>query len=90
MGKRTTWVRHGSRDQKSLKKGEIIRRHIRMNKYEYGKALGGFGMSCSTVGGAIFVGPARVKGSIKEKERWHRDHDRIERKTSRRKSRRNK
>jgi len=83
---RKTWVRHGSRDQKPLKKGELIRRRLSMGKYEYGRADGGFGMNADTVGGSLFVKPARGQaGSVKEKVRWHRDGMHIERVTSRRK-----
>ena len=75
------WVKHGPFDQPPINEGDLIRRHIGMEKFEYGIASGGFGLNTQTIGGAIFVKPAKgVEGSITEPERWNRDNDVIQRK----------
>ncbi|MHA2433836.1 MAG: hypothetical protein ACXADO_11455 [Candidatus Thorarchaeota archaeon] len=83
--RRRTWVRHGGSEQKPLKKGELIRRKVG-KRYRYGRARSGFGMQSDTVGGKIFVEHAKgQRGSISGAEAWHRDHDHIERVSSRKK-----
>lgn len=80
------WIRHHDRTQKPLRKGEIIRMRVggrtTRPRYIYGKAVGGFGMDTKTIGGAIYVEPCSRRPSIKRKEKWHRDHDEIQRRRS--------